>query len=277
MRFDVSRVLTTIDEICENSTFLDPYDPDPADPLTTRRQVDLSRRRIAVVLDQFHKLGYEVYRQNFMVNGVRATNVLFSQGGINNGSLLLAAHHDYCAGLGAEDNATGLAMIVELARCIKANTHIVFASFDLEEMGLLGSRNYVKSCNNQIENISAVIALDCLGSGSDLAICSEVVGAKSDPMLVSGILSSGRDLGYKPYVETFDWLNADQVPFAEKGIKTAQLFSYNLRNYEGKSSPRANVAHSELDIPKSIKPRSLGIVGDVLIKFIDDLYPLNLQ
>ncbi len=80
-------------------------------------------------------------------------------------TVLVAAHFDTVEGSpGADDNATGLAAALELARIFRTPTHralrIVF--FDQEEADLLGSRRYAAAASRR-EGVVAVVVFDMLG------------------------------------------------------------------------------------------------------------------
>lgn len=82
---------------------------------------------------------------------------------------LVCAHLDTVAGtLGANDNATGAAAVLELARCFQAFNEdenpavpIEFMLFGGEEIGLLGSRSFAQSIDPSVKNYR-VINLDML-------------------------------------------------------------------------------------------------------------------
>lgn len=271
--FDAERVMKTIEEICNVSEFVDPDTGASLGVSEMKRYLHRGKRRLAVVSRQFEQLGYRAITQAFNFRGLVATNALFARGKISDGVILLAAHHDYCAGLGAEDNATALAMMLELSRCLEEKeSRIIFASFDLEELGLLGSRHFVASPSiKQLRALAAVVALECLGSGRDVVICQEVVGAKSDPALISELQSSAGKLGHRVALKSFDWFNSDHVPFAERGIRTVEVCSFNSENYRGGGpDPNVNVAHSSLDVPKSIRPSTAQVIGEILLQFAYD-------
>jgi Zn-dependent M28 family amino/carboxypeptidase len=211
--------------------------------------------------------------QEFNFRALTATNALFFRREISNGVILFAAHHDYCAGLGAVDNATALSIMLELAHCLEEReSGVVFASFDLEELGLCGSRYFVESsAAKELEALKGVIALECIGGGTDVVICKEVAGAKSAPVLVESLLRAGRKLGHRILLEGFNWLNADHVPFAERGIRTVEVCSISSENYKGHFDSNVNVAHSIFDLPENVRPDTLQIAGEVLLQFLNDL------
>lgn len=270
--FDSQRVIKIIEEICKVSKFVDPDTGGLHGASELDRYLYRGKRRLTVVSKQFEQLGYRTIIQKFKFRGLVAANALFVRGQISDSVVLLTAHHDYCAGLGAEDNATGLAMILELARCLgEKGSLIMFASFDLEELGLLGSRHFVASpFGKQLRALTGVIALECLGSGKDVVICRAVAGAESDPVLVSKLQSSAKKFGHRIALESFDWFSSDHVPFAERGIKTVEVSSFNSENYKGGLAPNVNVAHSSLDVPKNIRPSTLQVIGEILLQFVYD-------
>jgi hypothetical protein len=69
---------------------------------------------------------------------------------------------------GADDNASGVSAMLELAGKLKANQHllkrsVVFVSFGAEEMGLLGSKYFVNHPPVDLSGIVAMVNLDMLG------------------------------------------------------------------------------------------------------------------
>jgi aminopeptidase YwaD len=74
----------------------------------------------------------------------------------------LAVHY------GADDNASGVAGMIELARYFSSLDEaparsIVFAAFDAEEMGLIGSRHFVNEPLIDLEKVTAMINFDMIG------------------------------------------------------------------------------------------------------------------
>jgi hypothetical protein len=82
--------------------------------------------------------------------------------------VIVSAHHDSMAGVnGADDDASGVTALIELARILKdvpSDTEIRFVSFTGEEEGRVGSRFYVNSlCDDEKQHIVGDIQLDMLG------------------------------------------------------------------------------------------------------------------
>ncbi|MDY0388191.1 MAG: M28 family peptidase, partial [Methanolobus sp.] len=76
---------------------------------------------------------------------------------------------------GADDNAGGVAVMLELARVFQNesfNRTVYFISYSGEEFGLLGSKSWLEENDNLKDDIVAVINLDCVASGDKLLMNS---------------------------------------------------------------------------------------------------------
>lgn len=113
------------------------------------------------------------------IDGIRTNqrNIIATLPGIggHNGAIVLMAHYDSRHILpndggsrapGADDNATGVAILLELARLLSSrswNQTIIFASFAAEEQGTHGSRHYVQDKMLDGWNFDAAIDNDIVG------------------------------------------------------------------------------------------------------------------
>ena len=99
--------------------------------------------------DRFAELGYEVTLHTF-AGGI---NVLGRKPG-GEGTVVIGAHYDSVAGCdGADDNASGVAGVLELARMLQDSQldhDVLFACWDQEEAGLLGSRAWVRDTTDVV-------------------------------------------------------------------------------------------------------------------------------
>lgn len=81
--------------------------------------------------------------------------------------ILIGAHYDAVPGTpGADDNATGVAVLLETARLLTlepAQHPIRLVAFDLEEYGLLGSARYATALKQQGQPLRLMLSLEMLG------------------------------------------------------------------------------------------------------------------
>lgn len=81
--------------------------------------------------------------------------------------ILIGAHYDAVPGTpGADDNATGVAVLLELARTIAAEPlkyPVRLVAFDMEEYGLLGSSQYAADLKQQQQPLRLMLSLEMLG------------------------------------------------------------------------------------------------------------------
>ena len=80
---------------------------------------------------------------------------------------VLAAHYDTKPGTpGADDNASAVAALLEIARCLadhNFHTPLIFTAFTLEEYGFIGSRHFIEQAATRNETFSGMISLEMLG------------------------------------------------------------------------------------------------------------------
>jgi hypothetical protein len=93
-------------------------------------------------------------RPPVQMQGVNVAGLCRGTGARDNGALILSAHYDHlgvrdgATYFGADDNASGTAVLVALARHCQRSPwqhDAIFVAFDAEEMGLQGARAFVKA------------------------------------------------------------------------------------------------------------------------------------
>lgn len=81
--------------------------------------------------------------------------------------ILIGAHYDAVPGSpGADDNATGVAVLLEFARLFATSPikyPLKLVAFDMEEYGLLGSADYASKLKEQQQPLRLMISLEMLG------------------------------------------------------------------------------------------------------------------
>lgn len=116
----------------------------------------------------------EVQVHEFQVRGKIHQNLILNLPSVTNGKqktpILIGAHYDAVPGTpGADDNATGVAALLELARAFAtepARHPIQLVAFDLEEYGLVGSSGaseYAAQLRQQQQRLRLMISLEMLG------------------------------------------------------------------------------------------------------------------
>ncbi|MBI5838440.1 MAG: M28 family peptidase [Candidatus Eisenbacteria bacterium] len=130
---------------------------------------------------------------------------------------------------GANDNASGSAAVLELARAFAGTEpcarSIIFALFSSEEAGLYGARRFVERPPVPAERIVAYVNMDCVGHGDSI----QVGGGKSYPRLWSVARDLDSASGRRMVEATWAGGGADAAPFEEAHIPNlyfASKFSY---------------------------------------------------
>lgn len=139
----------------------------------------------AYICEQLDSLKIEHYIQDFSANlgknivaEIRAEKPLY-----NPEYIVIGAHYDHL-GIrnnkiynGADDNASGSAMLLQLARLLNANSdkinrHIILIWFDAEEIGLVGSDHFAYNPMfvSSLSDIKLMINLDMVGWYKDGAL-----------------------------------------------------------------------------------------------------------
>ncbi len=201
-------------------------------------------------------------------------NVLGTLPGTKPGTVVVGAHYDTKSRiphfLGANDGASGVAVLLELARTLPRplpgpSVQLVF--FDAEEAkgdnfdasGDRGSRQYVKYAHSAkqgsapLDEIKAMVLFDMIGD-CDLHVPRE---ANSDPGLYK--LFKGAPFGG----QTFP-VEDDHTPFLQAGIPSLDLIDFDY----GPGPPPGEYWHTPQDTLDKVCPESLDAIGDAALTAI---------
>src|SRR5262245_19549154 len=139
-----------------------------------------------------------MYFQPFEADGKGTRNVLAvlpgTHASLKNEYVLIGAHYDHIGitaggedtlNNGADDNASGTAVVLEIARALAAQKErparsILFAWWSGEEKGLLGSKWFVDHPTVNLRNVVACLNLDMVGRNAEDAIDIEGTGSSPD-------------------------------------------------------------------------------------------------
>ncbi|MBI5402878.1 MAG: M28 family peptidase [Ignavibacteriae bacterium] len=132
------------------------------------------------ILTRFLRYNLQTSIQNWDYSGYNAQNFLGRLPGTTNEdtTYIIDGHFETVGNSpGADDNGTGVAAFLEIARILSnynfSNT-IKFIGFDLEESGMLGSQKYVAEGIPSYEKIAGVFNFDMIGYFCDVPNCQSL-------------------------------------------------------------------------------------------------------
>jgi len=143
-------------------------------------QVEALNKTADYIRSEFGKYGYTVLDQPYEVEGHTYKNIFVEIKGEKPPEkvLVIGAHYDTVMGTpGADDNASGVAGLLELARLLSDRAFdktVQFVAFTLEEppffrSGLMGSQVYAKSLKQKGIDVEGMICLEMIGYFTDEA------------------------------------------------------------------------------------------------------------
>jgi TonB family protein len=133
---------------------------------------------------------------------------------------------------GADDNASGVAVMLELARLVKAEAFnfrrsVIFVAFGAEERGMNGSWYFANRAFAHTQKISLMINLDMVGRGlesADLSVYTVLPHTQLETILRD---VSDMPLMFLPQIHSNDYFPSDHQVFANLGIPVA-LFTTKM-------------------------------------------------
>lgn len=150
-------------------------------------------------------------------------------------TIVIGAHHDHL-GMGAygsrapgrreihngaDDNATGTAAVMELARRFasrdkKPGRRLVFVCFSAEEMGLLGARHYVENPSFPIEKTVAMINFDMIGWLRDGRLT--LFNWNTSPQFAAAVDNANRQFNLNLVKPASGFAGSDHLPFNNRQV-----------------------------------------------------------
>jgi len=117
---------------------------------------------------EFESYGLSVESDTFTYWGRGYRNVIGRLGAARSGPLIiLGAHFDSVEGSpGADDNASGVAVLLEAARILstlRLRSQVLFCAFNLEELNMIGSTHFAKKLKTAGADIRAMVSLEMVG------------------------------------------------------------------------------------------------------------------
>lgn len=173
-----------------------------------------------------------------------------------NKTLMFTAHYDHLGRMGAEtyfpganDNASGTAMLLTMAKYFKENPseyNILFVAFAGEEAGLVGSKFFVENPILKLKKIKFLVNLDIMGSGEEGITVVNGTLFKEQFDLIQTI-NKEKNLLEKIKIRG-PAANSDHYWFSEKGVPA--IFIYTMgpnKHYHDVFDAYEELSFSEYD------------------------------
>lgn len=230
----------------------------------------------------------------------RSANIVGTLASGSGQEIILSAHYDSWKGPGANDNASGVAVLLELARHFHSlkpapAMSIRFVAFGAEEFGMLGAKAYLEKHQAELQNCRLLFNMDTVGGGN--TVFAETRGGIKDiPAKVQSQLPrdlngkatgdlDGRwallDAGLGPLYDTAnvpEWLRA---AVSETGkelgleITSSRGMSSDHRVFVQAGVVATNIAisgartHTPADVVESVKPDSLETAARIVAGVVE--------
>ena len=184
-------------------------------------------------------------------------------------TILFTAHYDHLGRMGSEtyfpganDNASGTAMLFTMAKYFKENPseyNIMFVAFAGEEAGLVGSKHFVDNPVLKLKDIAFLINLDIMGSGEDgITVVNATLFEKEFELLQK--INSEKNL-LSAVKKRGPAANSDHYWFTEKGVPAVFIYT---------SGPNKNY-HDIFDQYEALSFLEYEDITTLLVEFVNRL------
>ncbi|WP_107841185.1 M28 family peptidase [Metasolibacillus meyeri] len=168
--------------------------------------------------------------------------------------LIIGAHYDGIKDIpAANDNASGVAVMLELARLlhnVPSDTEIRFIAFDAEEDGLLGSKHYVEQLGADSDRVIGMLNFDMLAAKKEQNV--KIYSADGEESFLSDLLKNNENYKNIQVREYDSGGTSDHASFHPKAIPNL-FFSHPAVHGE---------YHNENDTTEHISPDMLAYAAD---------------
>lgn len=235
------------------------------------------------IISQLKSFGCEVDQDDFHAStpkgDIAMKNIIAKAPGTGQGIILLLTHYDTLSSVqnfvGAEDSASSTGMMLEMARqlCGKKGPNSVWIAFlDGEEAFVdwnqnndhtYGSRELAArmALSGDLKRVKAVILADMIGQ-YNLSVQRQ---SDSPKWLNDLVWKTAARLGYKDvFVSQETQTSDDHDPFLERGVPALDII--DLNDYIS-----AGYWHTTQDTLDKVSPRSVAMVGYVILESVDEL------
>ncbi|MGE0490009.1 MAG: M20/M25/M40 family metallo-hydrolase [Vulcanimicrobiota bacterium] len=175
---------------------------------------------------RLESMDYQVKREEYQVEGSQVANLVVEIAGAKPEVVVIGAHYDSAPGTrGADDNASGVASLLELARQLRQDKPehtlrlVLFVNeeppwFMTEDMGSL---RHARGCKKRGEDIRAMVALESIGYFSDEP------DSQHFPPGIEGYPTTGNFVGFVGNLSSAALVSRCKTLFAPSGVAVESL------------------------------------------------------
>lgn len=190
--------------------------------LVSKNVINRANKKIAISID------------NLLLNDFTSKNIIgYIEGKEKPDSFIVfSAHYDHLGAMGdaifpgANDNASGCAMLLNLAKYYSENQpkySIAFIAFAGEELGLLGSRYYTEHPLFPLSKIKFLVNMDIVGTGDE---GMTVVNGSVYKEAFNSLTNINNEKGYLKQIKSRGKAaNSDHYFFSEKGVPAFFIYT----------------------------------------------------
>jgi len=169
---------------------------------------------------------------------------------------------------GAEDNATGAAGVIELAR-VFANfpktATLIFIAFSGEEQGLVGSKAYVRGLDTQTRSrVKAVLNMDMIGYSKDDSEDVLLESSSHFKPLVDHFSAAARLVEGLRFYISFNPYGSDHMPFIDSGIPAILTIDNDWGDYPSYHRTTDTIDKVSRDMGAAVLKMNAGALGSML-------------
>lgn len=198
----------------------------------------------------------KIKRADFFFSGSYKPHTVANVAGMVRGKkqadsiIVVCAHYDHLGRMGsvlfpgANDNASGTALLLDLARHYsqpqnQPDYSLLFIAFAAEEAGLVGSNYFVSHPLVPLKHISLVLNLDLMAGGSDGIMVVNGEQQNRAYQLLDSVNTTGKYL--KNVQKRANAANSDHYPFTQKGVPA--IFVYTMGDVTAYHDPNDRPEH----------------------------------
>jgi len=225
---------SVLDEVLKSSPLSTPTGKQLASIKSVEEQIDSNLEPISQAIE-----GWTAeFKSGFIQEKTKTSNIIGiieGEGPNADETIVIGGHYDHL-GMGAygsrapgrkeihngaDDNATGTAAVIELARRFNARDkkpgrRLVFICFTAEEMGLLGAVHYCKNPIYPLEKTAAMINFDMIGWLRDDKLT--LYNWNSSPQLDAVFETANEDFNFNLSKPARGFAGSDHLPFNQRQV-----------------------------------------------------------